>query len=154
KTRRTQGGGEWRIAPVQALRRVMADPKWTPCSRHSPNSLNSLRVFASLRFDSESQLDPGRREKTAMRDRRREGRRDPPTLPYATVAPEGALRREMRMLQDREVLRTTLAIEQEIFLQSLTGRAHEGHGTFAGRRYVDTTEDDVALSLGLDPVRA
>jgi hypothetical protein len=42
-------------------------------------------------------------------------------------------------------------VEQLIFLQSLTGRAHEGHGSFHGRRFVDTAEDDVARSLRLDP---
>lgn len=67
------------------------------------------------------------------------------------VAPVDALRREMRMLQDREVLRTTLEVEEAIFIQSLAGRAHEGHGTFAGRRYVDTTEDDIARALGRSP---
>lgn len=70
-----------------------------------------------------------------------------------TVAPADRLRQEIRMLQDREVLRTTLEIEEAVFMQSVVGRAHEGHGTFAGRRYVDTTEDDVALALRLDPVR-
>ncbi len=72
---------------------------------------------------------------------------------HPKTAPVGNLRQEMRMLQDREVLRTTLEIEESIFVQSLTGRAHEGHGTFAGRRYVDTTEDDVARALDRKPER-
>jgi hypothetical protein len=36
-------------------------------------------------------------------------------------------------------------------MQSLAGRAHEGHGSFHGRRFVDTAEDDVARALRLDP---
>src|SRR5690242_6195472 len=73
------------------------------------------------------------------------------TIHPASIAPAANLRQEMRMLQDREFLRTTLEIEEAVFIQSLAGRAHEGHGTFAGRRYVDTTEDDIARALGRDP---
>jgi hypothetical protein len=69
------------------------------------------------------------------------------------VAPAELLRQDLRVLQGREVLRTTLDVEEAIFIQSLTGRAHEGHGIFAGHRYVDTTEDDVASALRLDPAR-
>src|SRR5262245_1293457 len=68
-----------------------------------------------------------------------------------SIAPANLLRQELRLLQSREVLRTTLDVEEAIFIQSLTGRAHEGHGGFAGRRYVDTTEDDVARALRLEP---
>jgi hypothetical protein len=57
---------------------------------------------------------------------------------------------EWRYLQNREVLRTTWEVEQLIFLQSLAGRAHEGHGSFHGRRFVDTAEDDIAEALRLD----
>jgi hypothetical protein len=73
--------------------------------------------------------------------------------PKLRIAPAAQLRQELRVLQGREVLRTTLDVEEAIFIQSLTGRAHEGHGIFAGRRYPDTTEDDVALALRLDPER-
>ncbi|MBI3910636.1 MAG: hypothetical protein HY320_06855 [Armatimonadetes bacterium] len=73
---------------------------------------------------------------------------------HQTIAPEDALRLEFKMLQDREFLRTSLAVESMVFIQSLTGRAHEGHGTFRGRRYVDTDEDDVAAALNLDPIRS
>jgi hypothetical protein len=69
----------------------------------------------------------------------------------STIAPANLLRQELHYLQSREVLRTTLEIETMIFIQSLEGRAHEGHGSFHGRRFVDTTEDDIALALRLDP---
>jgi hypothetical protein len=67
------------------------------------------------------------------------------------VAPAELLRQELRYLQSRETLRTRIDVEEMIFVQSLTGRAHEGHGGFRGRRYVDTAEDDVAAALRLDP---
>lgn len=70
------------------------------------------------------------------------------------VAPGALVMQEWRYLQNREVLRTTWEVEQMIFLQSLTGRAHEGHGSFHGRRFVDTAEDDVAEALRLDPIGA
>src|SRR5687768_16624487 len=70
---------------------------------------------------------------------------------HPSVAPAPQLQQELRYLQSRESLRTTLPVEELIFLQSLTGRAHEGHGSFHGRRFVDTTEDDVARALRLDP---
>jgi hypothetical protein len=70
----------------------------------------------------------------------------------STIAPASLLRQELHYLQSREVLRTTLEIEEMIFIQSLAGRAHEGHGSFHGRRFVDTTEDDIAEALRLDPM--
>src|SRR5207245_356593 len=57
-------------------------------------------------------------------------------------------------LQSRETLRTRIDVEEMIFIQSLTGRAHEGHGGFRGHRYVDTMEDDVAAALRVDPLAA
>jgi hypothetical protein len=69
----------------------------------------------------------------------------------STIAPAALLRQELHYLQSREVLRTTLDIEEMILIQSLEGRAHEGHGSLHGRRFVDTTEDDIALALRLDP---
>jgi hypothetical protein len=71
--------------------------------------------------------------------------------PGLSVAPAELVRHELRILQGREILRTTLAVEEAIFIQSLVGRAHEGHGIF-GRPYVDTAEDNIAASLRLDPV--
>jgi hypothetical protein len=68
-----------------------------------------------------------------------------------SVAPAAMLREELRYLQHRETLRTRRDVEEMIFVQSLVGRAHEGHGGFRGRRYVDTAEDDVAAALRLEP---
>ena len=68
-----------------------------------------------------------------------------------TVAPAEVIRQELRYLQSRETLRTRVDVEEMVFIQSIVGRAHEGHGGFRGRRYVDTAEDDVAAALRLDP---
>ena len=70
---------------------------------------------------------------------------------HLSIAPASLLLQEWKYLQSREVLRTTWEVEELIFLQSLAGRAHEGHGSFHGRRFVDTAEDDVARALRLDP---
>jgi hypothetical protein len=71
---------------------------------------------------------------------------------HLSIAPAPLLMQEWKYLQSREVLRTTWSVEEMIFLQSLASRAHEGHGSFHGRRFVDTAEDDVARALHLDPV--
>src|SRR5947209_19120558 len=70
---------------------------------------------------------------------------------HLSIAPAPLLLQEWKYLQSREVLRTTWDVEELIFLQSLAGRSHEGHGSFHGRRFVDTSEDDVARALRLDP---
>jgi hypothetical protein len=71
---------------------------------------------------------------------------------HLSIAPAPLLLQEYKYLQSREVLRTTWDVEELIFLQSLAGRSHEGHGSFHGRRFVDTAEDDVARALHLDPL--
>src|SRR5712692_1255010 len=70
---------------------------------------------------------------------------------HLSIAPALLLQEEWRYLQSREVLRTTWHVEELIFLASLASRAHEGHGFFHGRRFVDTAERDVAQALHLDP---
>src|SRR5438105_3090633 len=70
---------------------------------------------------------------------------------HLSIAPAPLLMQEWKYLQSREVLRTTWDVEEMIFLQSLASRAHQGHGSFHGRRFVDTAEDDVARALHLDP---
>jgi hypothetical protein len=67
------------------------------------------------------------------------------------VAPSDRLSADFKLLDDRDTLRTTWPNEQLILLQSVQGRAHEGHGTFGNHRYPDTTLDDVARALRLNP---
>ncbi len=68
------------------------------------------------------------------------------------VAPYEMIARDFRDLDAAETLRTTWDVERLILMQSVQGHAHEGHCTFAGRRYVNTTIDDISRALRLDPV--
>ena len=67
------------------------------------------------------------------------------------VAPYSLLERDFRALDAALTLRTTWDIERLILIQSVQGHAHEGHVTFAGRRYPNTSIDDISRSLRLDP---
>ncbi|HZT43196.1 MAG TPA: hypothetical protein VFA07_13585 [Chthonomonadaceae bacterium] len=67
------------------------------------------------------------------------------------VAPADQLRADFRLLDDRDTLRTSWAIEQLILFQSVQSRAQEGTGAFNGRHYPDTSLDDIARALRLDP---
>lgn len=67
------------------------------------------------------------------------------------VAPPGILREDFRELDSSVLLRTAGHVEQLVLVQSVTGHAHVGHGRFHGRTFPNTTEDDVARALWLDP---
>jgi len=71
---------------------------------------------------------------------------------HESAAPAELIRRDFAMLDQRETLRTTWANEQVLLLQSVLGHAYEGHGLFKGRRYPNTTQDDIVRALRLDPV--
>lgn len=68
------------------------------------------------------------------------------------VAPYDMIQRDFRQLDTVETLRTTWDIERLILIQSVQGHAHEGHSTFAGMRYPNTTIDDISRALRLDPM--
>jgi hypothetical protein len=72
--------------------------------------------------------------------------------PRPSVAPPDLIRQDFRVLDARETLRTTWTNEQLILIQSVQGHAHEGHGVFQGRRYPNTTMDQVTCALRLDPL--
>ena len=67
------------------------------------------------------------------------------------VAPFSLLERDFRALDSAVTLRTTWDIERLILVQSVQGHAHEGHCTFAGHKYPNTSIDDISRSLRLDP---
>lgn len=67
------------------------------------------------------------------------------------IAPPELIRLDFKALDSQETLRTTWPIEQLILIQSVQGHAHEGHGTFRGQRFVNTTMDIVTEALRLDP---
>jgi hypothetical protein len=67
------------------------------------------------------------------------------------VAPAELLRDDFNVLDKRETLRCAWETEQNILIQSVIGHAHEGHGVFRGRRFVNTTMDDICRALRLNP---
>lgn len=69
----------------------------------------------------------------------------------SAVAPTELLVRDFRELDARETLRTAWENERNILIQSVAGHAQEGHGIFHGARFVNTTMDDIARALQLDP---
>ncbi|NLI00583.1 MAG: hypothetical protein GX446_13945 [Chthonomonadales bacterium] len=68
------------------------------------------------------------------------------------AAPPDLIRLDFENLDARETLRTTWANEELILVQSVLGHVHEGHGIFRGRRYPNTTMDDIVRALRLEPV--
>jgi hypothetical protein len=75
--------------------------------------------------------------------------RNQPRLPG--VAPPDVLYEDYAALDAKTMLRCTAEVEELILMQSIEGHAHEGHGLFHGRKYPNTTIDDVARSLRLNP---
>jgi len=61
------------------------------------------------------------------------------------------IRQELKYFQSKETLHTTWTVEEMLFIQSIESHAHEGHGMFKGRRFVNTTMDDIARALHLNP---
>lgn len=69
----------------------------------------------------------------------------------AGVAPAELIVHDFREMDRKTQLATTWTLERTLIQIAVTSHAHEGHGVFRGRRYVDTTDDAVARALGLDP---
>lgn len=67
------------------------------------------------------------------------------------VAPPAMLKDDFDALDARATLRCSMDVEQLIIMQSIEGHAHMGHGQFYGKTYPNTTIDDIARSLRLDP---
>ena len=67
------------------------------------------------------------------------------------VAPVDIIRRDFAQMDAEETLRCNWDVEQLILIQSIEGHAHEGHGAFKGRKYPNTTIDDIARALSRDP---
>jgi hypothetical protein len=66
------------------------------------------------------------------------------------VAPDDLVRQDFEWLVSSTRLRTTRIVEESILMQSVEGHAHEGHAAFRHRQFVNTTMDDIILSLGRD----
>ena len=74
-----------------------------------------------------------------------------PTPSLSHQSPAALIVDDFRLLDARETLRVAWEAEQNILIQSVVGHAHEGHGAFRGRRFVNTTMDDICRALRLDP---
>lgn len=75
--------------------------------------------------------------------------RNQPRLPG--VAPPDMLREDFETLDAKTTLRSTAAVEELILMQSIEGHSHEGHGIFHGKKFPNTTIDDLARALRLSP---
>jgi len=71
---------------------------------------------------------------------------------HRKVAPYNLIQKDFQQMDSSERLRTTWDVERLIFLQSVQGHAHEGHAVFHGNKFPDTSVDDIAKALRLDPV--
>jgi len=67
------------------------------------------------------------------------------------LAPTDLIREDYQRLLSTARLRTSQLVEELILMQSVEGHAHEGHGAFSGRRFVNTTLQDTVKALGRDP---
>ena len=70
---------------------------------------------------------------------------------FEGVAPPITLRDDFMALDAKVTLRCAYDVEQLILMQSIEGHAHEGHGLFYGKRFPNTTVDDIARALRMDP---
>jgi hypothetical protein len=60
------------------------------------------------------------------------------------------IRTDYNRLLGKERLDVSAAVERLIFIQTIEGHAHNGHGAFRQRRFVDVTTADVVRALRLD----
>jgi hypothetical protein len=67
------------------------------------------------------------------------------------VPPADLIQEDFARLKASEVLRTNLDVEDQLFIQSIEGHAHEGHGAFRGRRFVNMTTEEAVRALGRSP---
>jgi len=71
--------------------------------------------------------------------------------PVEGIAPADLIQEDFEALKASVVLRTNRFVEDLILMQSVEGHAHEGHGAFRGRRFVDMTLRDTVLALHRSP---
>jgi hypothetical protein len=65
----------------------------------------------------------------------------------------GLIRADFDRLLRRERLDVSAAVERLILVQTVEGHAHNGHGEFRPRRFVDVTTADVVRALRLDAAK-
>lgn len=71
--------------------------------------------------------------------------------PLEGIPPADLIQEDFEALKASVVLRTNRFVEDLILMQSVEGHAHEGHGAFRGRRFVNTTLRDTVKALHRKP---
>ncbi len=66
------------------------------------------------------------------------------------IAPRELIWKDFRKIQKEHDLLTSPEVEDLLFMQTIEGHAHNGHGEFDGKKFVDTTIDDIVIALGRD----
>jgi hypothetical protein len=81
-----------------------------------------------------------------------EGRHSEMHHEHSGIAPLHLIQQDFQVLDAAERLRTTWDVERLILLQSVQGHAHEGHSTFHGHRFPNTSMDHISKALRLNPI--
>ncbi|MBC7194187.1 MAG: hypothetical protein H5U37_00785 [Caldisericia bacterium] len=66
------------------------------------------------------------------------------------IPPINLIRKDFESLKEKVRLRTSKEVSDLILMQTIEGHAHNGHGEFQGKRFVDTTMNDIVFALGFD----
>jgi len=66
------------------------------------------------------------------------------------IPPVGLIIKDFESLKKKVKLLTSLEVSEIILMQTIEGHAHNGHGEFNGKKFVDTTMNDIVFALGLD----
>lgn len=66
------------------------------------------------------------------------------------IPPISIIRKDFESLKNKLKLLTSKEVSELILMQSIEGHAHNGHGEFSGRKFVDTTLNDIVFALGFD----
>lgn len=66
------------------------------------------------------------------------------------IPPVNLIRKDFESLKEKVKLRTSKEVSDLILMQTIEGHAHNGHGEFSGKKFVDTTMNDIVFALGFD----
>ncbi|MCX8095777.1 MAG: hypothetical protein N3D74_06305 [Caldisericia bacterium] len=66
------------------------------------------------------------------------------------IPPVNLIIKDFESLKEKVKLRTSKEVRDLILMQTIEGHAHNGHGEFSGKRFVDTTMNDIVFALGFD----
>jgi hypothetical protein len=68
------------------------------------------------------------------------------------IAPPEIVRNDYAELESKTFLRCSYEFGQLLLVQSVEGHCHAGHGLLYGKTFPNTSQDDIARALRLDPV--